>query len=206
MLLNKGFILLSVLAFVTHSEAWNYFDDGDSGSDTSLKAFPCPLAEDISPCVCSFENDKLSLDCTEVSSEEELEDVFSQDFPVTEFHTFSMDHSEIRYLNMSTNNLSFELFAFYPGPFQFEVISDTFLNGSAETMTDFGILSSPIKDGGFPFSKLEEYTQLRQLFLEDVDLTYLPEIRSNSLRDLRVAISEITEFEPSKLAMNYSKY
>ena len=46
-----------------------------------FKNWPCPLAEDIAPCTCSYENSKISLVCQDIVELTEIEKVFSQHFP-----------------------------------------------------------------------------------------------------------------------------
>ena len=43
--------------------------------------WPCPLAEDIAPCTCSYLNSRISLECQNIVELTELERIFSQHFP-----------------------------------------------------------------------------------------------------------------------------
>ena len=45
------------------------------------KNWPCPLAEDIAPCTCSYKDSRISMLCQNVVELSEIERIFSQHFP-----------------------------------------------------------------------------------------------------------------------------
>ena len=55
------------------------------------RVYPCPGAADIAPCVCTVDGSNLYMDCSAISSNEELNAVFLNDFPVPAFYEFRID-------------------------------------------------------------------------------------------------------------------
>ena len=166
-------------------------------NDGQSKAFPCPDAADIAPCVCIEIGFNLYLDCTDAESDEELEQVFQQYFPVREFFEFQMHRTEsLVNLNFTTNGVSFENFIFSTGPFSIQNIADEFFADSALDVTVIDIESSQIGDDGFPFASLSNYPQLDTLQLTGGQITEVPRIVSFSLSALRLSNNQIASVEP----------
>ncbi|CAL4133709.1 unnamed protein product, partial [Meganyctiphanes norvegica] len=62
---------------------------------------PCPDAEDISPCVCTYDtvSKAMDLECSAVESEEQLKQIFKADFPLKNFNKFDLhDNNNIKVL------------------------------------------------------------------------------------------------------------
>ena len=43
--------------------------------------WPCPLAEDIAPCLCEHQEARISLLCRDVAELADIQRIFSQQFP-----------------------------------------------------------------------------------------------------------------------------
>ena len=161
------------------------------------KAFPCPEAPDIAPCVCVEVGADLYLDCTDVESDEQLEQIFQADFPVKFFYEFQVHRSDsLVNLNFTTNGVSFEHFYFAVGPFAIETVTEDLFTDSALVVETIGFEYSRITDGNFPFDSLSNYPSLYFLDLYGGELTTVPRIVSFSLTGLVLGRNRITAVEP----------
>ena len=61
-----------------------------------MKDWPCPIAEEIAPCNCHFDG-VLRFDCFNVSLEE-VEKVFSVDFPFNNFEMIVWENENYQYI------------------------------------------------------------------------------------------------------------
>lgn len=55
-----------------------------------MRAWPCPEADDIAPCVCSVEGQHLSMDCSDIQDDAELSAVFQANFPFKNFRLLTI--------------------------------------------------------------------------------------------------------------------
>ena len=166
-------------------------------ADANSRAGNCPIADDIAPCVCTDDGTDLVLDCSDVQSEAQLEEVFQAEFPVKEFFKFVIDNPyNLFHLNFSTNGVSFVEFLFTGSYISIQSISEEVFRDSAATVEFIQVQSSEIEDGGFPFEALSGYPSLVAIHLYDARLTQMPVIQSDSLQDLVLGRNQISTVEP----------
>ena len=162
-------------------------------------AFPCPIPEDIHPCVCWTHITRLNLDCTDVTSEQELANVFLQDFPEKEFYQFRINHTEtVVYMNFNTNGVSFEKIYLSPGPVTIRGVSDYFLLNSHKTLTIFETENSQLTEAGFPLDELNNFEILDRLIIYNSNVAQLPNLLSQNLSYLDITFSDLTHLYPGK--------
>ncbi|CAL4074744.1 unnamed protein product, partial [Meganyctiphanes norvegica] len=186
--------ILVLVARTTHCGA-SAFDirDGDgkaAGHQVhSAKADSCPDGESIAPCVCSYivEGDgQMDLDCSKISGEEQLGQVFENLPPNTHFESFTL-------------NSNHELKTLTSGVFQsttftkilmifnsLEAVESGALDASSETLTTLDLWGNSISSQtGFPFKDLPIFGSLEVLDLADNAIPGWPEgITSDTLTRL----------------------
>ncbi|CAL4156083.1 unnamed protein product, partial [Meganyctiphanes norvegica] len=122
---------------------------------------PCPNADDIDPCVCTYHADEhaMDLDCSAVESEEQLRQIFKADFPFKNFRHFNLQHnSNLKVLESYVfNTISFEKITIYYN--EFEVIEDHALDSCYETATYVNLNHNKITS--FPFDTLSNFVNLK---------------------------------------------
>lgn len=140
--------------------------------------FPCPVEADIVPCVCYLDADNnIDLDCTAVESEEQLANVFQQEFPFKALRGFNMsENSDIRVLDNVLNGISFTSIDLSPGPFALEAISDYFLLSIKETLSSIDIFASQLTSSQFPYAILDEMTKIDHVHIHGSQITWMPKI------------------------------
>lgn len=163
----------------------------------------CPVADAIAPCVCMFEvhNDTglvyTDLVCSDVQSEEELANVFQQEFPVKEFRKFHMSSNDaIHDLGNILNGVTFEVISLAPGTFVLQSVSDYILFDNRNTLTSFDISASQIQTELFPFDVLPSMQALVSFAIKSSKLAYLPKLDSPTIRELKFSYGNIDALEP----------
>ena len=147
------------------------------------KAFPCPEDPDISPCLCSVdEENHLYIDCSNVTSNEELRNVFTSHFPFTDFYQFSIsDNTDVTALEHHVfGNVTFERIEIRGT--NISLVSEYALQSSQDKLNYIVINDGKLTPDSFPFSSLDQYTQLDYLalnFQETMD--WLPPLNSLNL-------------------------
>lgn len=160
--------------------------------------FPCPEAEDIYPCVCFYDSDyNISLNCTDVESEEQLASVFQQDFPVKTLHEFRMNENHaIKVLGNALNGVTFRNVILYPGPFAIEAVSEYFLVDSLDILEIFHIHNSNLTSDLFPFNTFNFAKRLDIYFIDLCKLTWIPPIRGPLITELSFDFATVKAVEP----------
>ncbi|KAK4318246.1 hypothetical protein Pmani_010740 [Petrolisthes manimaculis] len=170
--------------------------------DQHLRDLPCPPAEDIQPCVCTVIDSStydIEMDCSSVTTNDELASIFSKDFPYNDF--FSL---EIK------NN--FHLTTIRPGDFgqktfqQIHILGGSLktveyrvFNSSYDTLTHLDIDNTNLDS--FPFTELMLFTQLKYLRLGNNQLHGFPTLTSSSLQYLYLHGNSITGIELNSLPL-----
>lgn len=164
----------------------------------STNAWPCPEPEDIFPCVCSESELHINLDCSDVSDDEELRQVFEADFPFTRFRNFTIEGSgpeervPITELDKSTfNDISFtNIYITYTN--LSVIAADTFDNSlsilESVTVTDSFLTL-------FPFDMLIDCPRLTELRVSNNNITHMSNIHSDSLTYLQVSNNPHLRFQ-----------
>ena len=207
MLFSKGILdslILAVMVVSVTSVRTDLLQISEEQNGPSPDGFignGCPNATAISPCVCvDFPevNSRPRLDCTLIQSEDELQAIFEEDFPVTEFASFEMRYNDfLTSLNVSTNGVSFEIILLQPGPFSLSEISEEFLTSSADTLGDISIYLAP-NLVEFPFSVLDSLEKLEGLYFAETGIANIPKLSSDSLATLFVPEGKLSEIAEGK--------
>ena len=107
------------------------------GNASYYKNLPCPNAEDISPCICTYDEDLevLNLLCDNIADEHQLYDIFHADIPFPQFGDMRLDTSSIETLSEDVfGDSTFErFFTISDNGVLFSVDSETFIK-SASTL------------------------------------------------------------------------
>ena len=164
---------------------------------SSIAQSNCPSPDAIAPCICEEPHSLLILDCSLVESEQQLESIFEQEFPKTEFDEFHMSENLfIKKLNFSTNGISFVSIDLFLGPFVLEEVTEEFLIGSAATLETIRIHNSNVTTEKFPFDSLSSFPKLDLFDLSLSDVTWLPKVDHDRIRVFSFGQSSIASFDP----------
>lgn len=147
---------------------------------TAEKVCPDPLA--IEPCTCEMENDDLFLDCSLVTSEEQLAEILGQPLPSYDFKMFSIfDNRNLSAIPAGTfGSLTFEEVQLKGG--NIEVIEPGAFLGSVHTLKKLSIINHELSS--FPFEEVELFRQLGSLKFDYNRLEELPALKSSTLYKL----------------------
>ena len=162
--------------------------------------FPCPVATDIAPCVCTVtDTNELMMDCSAVESDAQLAAVFSKTFPVKEFLQFQIvSNNNIHFLADIFNGVSFRLIYLSSVPNLAQITSGAFAD-SKYSLESISILITALTEVTFPFSTLNEYTKLTYLQISASNITFLPAFNSSSLQTLWISSAPIPVLLGSKM-------
>ncbi|XP_063614815.1 oplophorus-luciferin 2-monooxygenase non-catalytic subunit-like [Penaeus indicus] len=146
---------------------------------------PCPEGKDIWPCTC-LEKDDLWADisCQGVNKEE-LYEIFGTDFPDPDLNVIRVERNlELTILPENIfENVTFRAFVFREGVL--EDIKAGGFNGSFRTALSLDFTSNRITS--FPFSALQNFVALTELFLGNNSITGFPSMKSATLQVLSLA-------------------
>ncbi|XP_050731153.1 oplophorus-luciferin 2-monooxygenase non-catalytic subunit-like [Eriocheir sinensis] len=152
--------------------------------------FPCPNALDISPCVCTQVDLKLNLDCSRVSDDAQLAEVFQANFP---FNNFSMltifanpEEPRINILDLGLDIFQDVTFAnIYISHTNLEYIYPTAFDKSAPRLETLIVTDSFLVL--FPFDLVDYAPHLTDLRVFKNSLIHMSEMSSDTLTHLDVA-------------------
>ncbi|KAK3867760.1 hypothetical protein Pcinc_026805 [Petrolisthes cinctipes] len=175
--------------------------------DQHLRDLPCPPAEDIQPCVCTVLDSStfdIEMDCSSVTTNDQLASIFSKDFPFKDILSLVIDN----------NN---DLTTIRPGDFGQNTFQEIHISGgrlktveynafssSYGTLTDLYITSTNLDS--FPFAEIMWFTQLKYLHLENNLLDGFPTLTSSSLQYLYLNGNPINGIELLSLPLLDSIY
>ncbi|CAL4064228.1 unnamed protein product [Meganyctiphanes norvegica] len=135
---------------------------------------PCPDAEDIAPCVCTYDtvSSAMDLDCSAVESEEQLKQIFKADFPFKNFNQFNLTgNNNIKVLELGVfNGISFEIIHIEEN--SLEVIELHALDSCYETATEIYLYHNKITS--FPFDDVSLFSKLCYFTLSYNPLSVIP--------------------------------
>ncbi|CAL4109546.1 unnamed protein product [Meganyctiphanes norvegica] len=142
---------------------------------------PCPNAEDIAPCVCTYvsEDNVMDLDCSAVESEDQLKQIFKSYFPFKNFNSFYIqNNTNIKLLEAGVfNGISFERIDItYTN---LEVIELQALDSCYETAWYIYVYNNRITS--FPFHELSNFTKLSYIGIICNPLSMIPADAFNGL-------------------------
>ncbi|CAL4101273.1 unnamed protein product [Meganyctiphanes norvegica] len=146
----------------------------------------CPDAEDIAPCVCTYnsEENALDLECSSVESEDQLKQIFQSYFPFMNFRSFYIqNNNNIKVLKAGVfNGISFERIIIEHS--NLEIIELQALDSCYETLSEIFVHIN--KMTYFPFDELSHFSKLSYLFIEENSLSMIPANAFNGLTALEL--------------------
>ncbi|CAL4230634.1 unnamed protein product [Meganyctiphanes norvegica] len=160
---------------------------------------PCPDAEDIAPCVCTYHTVDnvffLDLDCSSINNEEQLKQIFKADFPFKNFKTFAIENNNhLKVLEAGVfNGISFEAIAMNNN--KLEVIESQALDSCYETATSLELEVNYLTY--FPFNELSLFPNLRRFDISSNSLSVIPADAFHGLTELEhlyIYDNKITSF------------
>ena len=162
------------------------------------RVFPCPEAADIAPCVCTVDvNSSLNMDCSAITSNEDLNTVFLSDFPVPTFKDFMIGNNTY-FTELQSNcfgNVTFQRIIILDTNINY--VSPNALENSAGTLNYIYIRGGSLTDSTFPFNSIFQYTNLDSLYINtQAQLNWVPAMTSNILTNLGLYYSPIDSFAP----------
>ncbi|CAL4108248.1 unnamed protein product [Meganyctiphanes norvegica] len=135
---------------------------------------PCPDAEDIAPCVCTYDtvSNAMDLNCSAVENEEQLKQIFKADFPFKNFRKFHIEHNNnLKVLEAGVfNGISFEEIQI--SFTDLEVVELQALDSCYETTTELYLYYNKITS--FPFDELSQFSKLRDFDISNNLLSVIP--------------------------------
>lgn len=165
-------------------------DPNPFGVTTNNNSDLCPDPQAIRPCECIVEDEYINFDCSSVTSEEELKEVFQQNFTeitharkltildniyLTVLHSGVFGDTDFREIEIRGTNI-------------FTVEAGAF-SGSYSRAVKMNFKDNKISS--FPFSEVEDFTALETLDVSSNVLQEFPKIKSSSLRELFVGMNAI---------------
>ncbi|CAL4201157.1 unnamed protein product [Meganyctiphanes norvegica] len=145
---------------------------------------PCPNAEDIAPCVCTYnsEDNAMDLDCSAVESEDQLKQIFKADFQFKNYRSFIMyANINIKVLEAGVfNGISFEQIVIQFS--HLEIIELQALDSCYETAWKIDVCYNRITS--FPFDELSHFPKLRYFAIGYNSLSMIPADAFNGLTAL----------------------
>ncbi|KAK3867763.1 hypothetical protein Pcinc_026808 [Petrolisthes cinctipes] len=153
--------------------------------DQHLRDLPCPPAEDIQPCVCTVIDSStfdIEMDCSSVTTNDELASIFSKDFPYNDFFSLVIDNNN-HLTTIRPGDLGQKTFQeIHISSGSLKTVEYNAFSSSYGTLTDLDITSTNLDY--FPFNELNLFTQLDHLDLQNNLLHGSPLLTSSSLRYL----------------------
>ncbi|CAL4061982.1 unnamed protein product [Meganyctiphanes norvegica] len=136
---------------------------------------PCPDAEDIAPCVCTYDSERnvVDLDCSKVESEDQLKQIFEADFPLRKIETFTINsNNNIKILESGVfNGVSFvNILISYS---VLEVIELNAFDSCYEVATGISLLHN-YNLVSFPFDSVSHFSKLISFVMKFGYLSMIP--------------------------------
>lgn len=159
---------------------------------------PCPDENMIKPCTCHTDTlGFMTLDCSLINTNEDLQRVFSNEFPFKHFYQLIIDHDPNDANNRLTeiqadtfNFLDFQRVTIKGTKLQ--IIDENVFSYSHDTLTLLDLRNNKLVD--FPFETLFLYKRLETLLLDYNNLGRLEKFGSTSLHTLSVGHNRNLKF------------
>lgn len=157
--------------------------------EARARALPCPDEVDILPCVCTVQTDFMDMDCSAVTSSNQLALVFSAEFPFLNFNNlFIINNTRITSLRIGDlGQATFQRISITGG--SLETVVEGALQNSYNTLLVLDLSENVLVD--FPFDELSSFMYLDELDFEDNRLGSFPHIYSSSLRILQMGYNPL---------------
>ncbi|XP_071532408.1 oplophorus-luciferin 2-monooxygenase non-catalytic subunit-like [Panulirus ornatus] len=190
---KKKRMLKSLLLLVALVSGSRCSPASDNSPKEHRSNWPCPVDVEIRPCVCTTDADfNLYMDCSDVTSVDQLATVFSQDLPFPDFRTLTIipasPFSPLDALPAGVFGIATFQHVVISGTYISTVEEETFVN-SHETLLSLDLSNNQLSS--FPFETIPLFTHLWKFTLANnylIDLAgEFPDIVSNSIRTLSLA-------------------
>ncbi|CAL4247338.1 unnamed protein product, partial [Meganyctiphanes norvegica] len=159
--------------------------------DPYYRTLPCPNPEDIAPCACFYFNEGMHMNCTHISDDEELHQVFHSLIPFPAFRSLSLPTERLTTLSETVfGEVTFENVEIHcqSGIHNKDcdetlttIDPNTFMK-SVSTLRSLEIYISNISE--FPFDTIGEYLNIDTFRLTNSPLATFPTINSETLKEL----------------------
>ena len=160
----------------------------------------CPEASSIAPCVCSVDAEsRLYMDCSSITSNDELRNVYLNDFPNTEFYEFKLyDNNNITELGTYVfGNVTFERILIENT--KIDSVSEYSLSMNRSRLRHMYINEGFLTENSFPFSSLDTFSNIHALlFYDQHHMTLVPPLTSSSLASICFSSCSIASIHPGK--------
>ncbi|KAK3867761.1 hypothetical protein Pcinc_026806 [Petrolisthes cinctipes] len=170
--------------------------------DQHLRELPCPPAEDIQPCVCTVIDSStydIGMDCSSVTTNDQLASIFSKDFPYNDFFSLVIDNN-------------YDLTTIRPGDLGQKTFQEIYISYGSLITLEYRVFSSSYDTltyldirytnlDYFPFHELSLFTQLKYLHFENNQFHGSPSLSSSTLRLLHLNGNPIEGFELNVLPL-----
>ena len=153
----------------------------------------CPDAAKIAPCQCyAFSNYDITMDCSQVTHEDELIQAFQADFPYTQMKLLKIKRNqELR--EITSNFLGLTTFQeIYFHHCELSVIASAFFDNLKNSLTDLRIYDCKLTDSGFDLTVINDLVNINNVELHDNELKTLPVLSSSTLFQLHLANNSIS--------------
>ena len=165
---------------------------------SKIGAEDCPDPEAIAPCIC-YSVTSTGVDCTNAETSSQIATAFQQQFPLPQYGRFVISgDSSITSLDFSTNGVAFSEFIIESTTPSLESISASVFEDSAEVVKQITIINSSLTTQGFPFERLQSYTVLDNLNIQNSKIAEVPNIVSTSLDTLFLNVNDIQGINPGE--------
>ncbi len=157
---------------------------------TATRVFPCPDDNPILPCVCSDNpNQTLDMDCSEVTSSDQLAGIFSIHFPFNDFdNLFIKGNPYIRTLRVGDlGDVSFSRIHITSG--RLESVVRGALETSYSTLISLDLSGNHVTD--FPFDEISSYWHNDELNFRYNALATFQRIQSSTLRSVQMGYNPL---------------
>ncbi|XP_071532410.1 oplophorus-luciferin 2-monooxygenase non-catalytic subunit-like [Panulirus ornatus] len=186
---KKKRMLKSLLLLVALVSGSRCSPASDNSPKEHRSNWPCPVDVEIRPCVCTTDADfNLYMDCSEVTSADQLATVFSQDFPFPDFQILTIiqlsPFSPLDALPAGVFGIATFQHVVISGTYISTVEEETFSN-SHETLLTLDLSNNQLSS--FPFESIPLFTHLWKFTLANNYLIDFPNIVSDSIRSLSLA-------------------
>ncbi|KAG7159410.1 Oplophorus-luciferin 2-monooxygenase non-catalytic subunit-like 2 [Homarus americanus] len=141
-------------------------------------AFPCPDENEIDPCRCDYDpvSGTLNLTCSQLDSIDQLDKVFSANFPFNKFNLFQLEDSKIPVLKKDVESGALE--SLYDSLEEFHITEkyvDEDYNWPIQDLSKFKVLSEIGISGPYSSLPVLESKSLNSVLLDMYHLTSLPD-------------------------------
>ncbi|CAL4106808.1 unnamed protein product, partial [Meganyctiphanes norvegica] len=162
----------------------------------------CPLAFEISPCSCTYDEDLYEPDlyCPHIGSIEQLQEIFTTaHFPEKRFWRIRVSGAPLGDIPEDVfNDVAFD--EIHLNACNITSVHPDAFSASKPNMDTWEMYSNKLTDSSFPWSTLGEYPKLWWVHVDHNDFTTFPTLSSEYLEDINLWKNPITYFGREQLS------